>query len=36
VAWYARFGAQPLLDALLKLILPLASIAETIKTIEGK
>ncbi|MDR3438790.1 GNAT family N-acetyltransferase [Telmatospirillum sp.] len=36
VAWYARFGAQPLLDAPLKLILPLASIAETIKTIEGK
>lgn len=29
--WYARFGAQPLLDDPLKLILPLATIAEAIK-----
>ncbi|MDR3515530.1 MAG: GNAT family N-acetyltransferase [Azospirillaceae bacterium] len=35
-AWYARFGAQPLLDPPLKLNLPLASIAETIKATEEK
>jgi len=32
--WYVRFGAQPLLDDPLKLILPLATIAEAIR--EGK
>jgi GNAT superfamily N-acetyltransferase len=30
--WYERFGAQPLLDDPLKLILPLGVIAEAIKT----
>jgi hypothetical protein len=34
--WYARFGAQPLPDAPLRLILPLACIVEAIKAIEGK
>jgi GNAT superfamily N-acetyltransferase len=32
VRWYERFGAQPLLDDPLKLILPLSVIADAIKT----
>lgn len=32
VAWYERFGAQPLLDDPLKLILPLRIIADALKT----
>jgi GNAT superfamily N-acetyltransferase len=31
-AWYARFGAMPLLDDPLKLILPLSVVAEAIET----
>ncbi|MBK1664117.1 GNAT family N-acetyltransferase [Rhodospirillum rubrum] len=33
--WYARFGAQPLLDDPLKMILPLSTIAEVSKADEG-
>ena len=32
--WYARFGAQPLLDDPLRLVLPLGTIAETIAAVE--
>jgi len=32
--WYARFGAQPLLDDPLRLVLPLGTVAETIAAAE--
>jgi GNAT superfamily N-acetyltransferase len=32
VVWYRRFGAEPLLDDPLKLVLPISVIAEAIKT----
>jgi hypothetical protein len=34
--WYARFGAVALLDDPLKLVLPLAVIAEAIATAKGR
>ena len=34
--WYERFGALPLLDGPLKLVLPLNLIAEAIKTAERR
>lgn len=35
VRWYQRFGALPLLDDPLKLILPLSVVADAIRTAEG-
>jgi GNAT superfamily N-acetyltransferase len=34
--WYERFGALPLLDAPLRLILPLAVVADATRTAEGR
>ncbi len=34
--WYARYGAQPLLDAPLSLLLPLATIAAALNAAGGK
>lgn len=36
VSWYSRFGAQPLLDDPLKLILPLATLAQAVAASTGK